>query len=977
MTVYQQILDDTYIPSVESGGRANVGDIAALSDGGYVLTWYNSGYYTDGIYRVRAQVYNSDGSERGETIDIASGDHTLHPVYPSVAAADNGGFAIVWEENIDYIEGYGGTTGIFGRTFDSQGVIQSPVFQVQTNTLGSQQLPQIAALEDGNYAVSWSTEVPNGQILHAQIFTNLGELSGAEIEVASSGQGYHLDSTVSSLTDGGFTIVWRSIFSGTPEEEANSGVRGRVFDADGSARGSDFLLYEASGPSQQKPVVEGLANGNFVAVWFDNNVANELFGQVFSSTGQVIGAVFSPFPGDTSSTSGAAASIVALPDGGFIASRTSAMNSEDSTSEVVARVFNNDGSARSDTFNLAQNPAGHEWGTELAVLNNGALTALWGGQQNDQFQILLHTLSGTANDDAISGTDGAEWLFGDGGNDLLSAGDEDDYLEGGVGDDTLEGGDGQDTAIFNSRTTDAVFSGSHNELTVATEEGVDLLSDIELFRFRGSDGREDDTYSFDDLEQWNWLFQAGDGGETLTGGSGHDTLIGGVGADALSGGLGNDEFHGGAGNDTIDGGTGLVSGSNERDVVVYDSGPSDFLISGDDTTQFIHNDGEVDQITNVEQFQFLHTFIWKSRLFTELGQLIVGTSGDDVLNGESQGDLMQGLAGDDMLFGGSGDNTLVGGRGNDFLGGAWGSQDTAVFDAASTDIHVTYDDLIDRIEITSVDGVDQLESVEIFEFTNATLTYNQILELVGTDQAGTTGNDALEGGAGPDTLAGGDGNDMLRGNAGDDSLQGGPGTDTLIGGDGNDTLLGGEGEGDLRDVIYGGADDDVIQGSHGNDELRGDAGDDSIAGGFGADTVIGGTGNDTLTGSVYADQMFGGAGDDFVNGGFGHDLLNGGSGADRFFHLGIFGHGSDWVQDYNAAEGDILQFGNAAATRSQFQVNTTHTATSAGERSGDDSVEEAFVIYRPTGQIMWALVDGGGQASINLQIGGEVFDLLT
>ncbi|WP_303425850.1 hypothetical protein [Shimia thalassica] len=40
-------------------------------------------------------------------------------------------------------------------------------------------------------------------------------------------------------------------------------------------------------------------------------------------------------------------------------------------------------------------------------------------------------------------------------------------------------------------------------------------------------------------------------------------------------------------------------------------------------------------------------------------------------------------------------------------------------------------------------------------------------------------------------------------------------------------------------------------------------------------------------------------------------------------------------------------------------------------------MEEAFVIYRPTGQIMWALVDGNSQASINLQIGGDVFDLLT
>ncbi|MCV2891208.1 hypothetical protein OE747_23045, partial [Ruegeria sp. XHP0148] len=116
-------------------------------------------------------------------------------------------------------------------------------------------------------------------------------------------------------------------------------------------------------------------------------------------------------------------------------------------------------------------------------------------------------------------------------------------------------------------------------------------------------------------------------------------------------------------------------------------------------------------------------------------------------------------------------------------------------------------------------------------------------------------------------------------------------------------------------------------------------------------------------------------GNDFVNGGFGSDRINGGSGADKFFHIGVFGHGNDWVQDYNAAEGDVLLFGNAAATRGQFQVNFAHTENDVGERSGNDDVQEAFVIYRPTGQIMWALVDGAGQGSINLQIGSDVFDL--
>ena len=238
---------------------------------------------------------------------------------------------------------------------------------------------------------------------------------------------------------------------------------------------------------------------------------------------------------------------------------------------------------------------------------------------------------------------------------------------------------------------------------------------------------------------------------------------------------------------------------------------------------------------------------------------------------------------------------------------------------------------------------------------------------------------------------GGDGHDVLTGNASGNRLLGGGGNDTLRGMDGADTLNGGEGddliqggasEADLRDVIYAGAGNDSVDGGHGNDQIYGQGGNDTLAGGFGADTVEGQDGNDVITGSAYPDFVFGGAGDDFVNGGFGHDLINGGTGGDKFFHVGgtadaMLGHGSDWVQDYNAAEGDVLVFGDSAATAGQFQVNTTHTANrETGERSGDDDVQEAFVIYRPTGQILWALVDGGGQDSINLQIGAEVFDLL-
>jgi Ca2+-binding RTX toxin-like protein len=263
---------------------------------------------------------------------------------------------------------------------------------------------------------------------------------------------------------------------------------------------------------------------------------------------------------------------------------------------------------------------------------------------------------------------------------------------------------------------------------------------------------------------------------------------------------------------------------------------------------------------------------------------------------------------------------------------------------------------------------------------------------------GLAGNDSIMESDGNDIIFGGAGSDTLRGGAGSDSLYGGEGLDKLHGGEGDDFIFGGIAEEeayysgssvpDLRSEITGGAGNDVIFSGQGNDLVFGQDGNDTLIGGRGADTLIGLNDDDIIAGGSGSDFLFGGSGDDFINGGFATDRINGGSGADRFYNLGVQSQDlsvvggirtdvtPDWIQDYNATEGDVLVFGNAGAVESNFQVNFAHTANASGERSGDDAVIEAFVIYRPTGDIVWALVDGGGQAEINIQLGEGVFDLL-
>ncbi|MEQ9696043.1 calcium-binding protein, partial [Shimia sp. SDUM112013] len=636
---------------------------------------------------------------------------------------------------------------------------------------------------------------------------------------------------------------------------------------------------------------------------------------------------------------------------------------------------------------------------------DGADTLL-GGAGNDLLEGGTSNLDGN---DILRGGGGNDYIYGGFGDDSLQGDGGADTLSGGAGHDTVTGGSGDDVAVVDAASSAVSAEDVAGDLLITTQDGTLLIrSDVETVQFT------DTTLSFADalalslnmdlnLQGTNaadtLVGQGGNdtisglaGGDLLQGMGGNDQLFGGEAGDVLEGGDGNDTLIGGQGNDTLDGGAGFdtaLIAADSATVTVTEVG-NDLLVTTENGSSLVRS--------NVESIQFnINTFSFEGlRYLNAVADLdLTGTSGADSLDGDEGNDTLRGLAGNDQLqgldgddlllghgghdrlLGGNGDDRLSGGAGDDTLIGGDGT-DTAVISADSTAVSVS--EVNSGLLVTTADGSHELRNdIEQIMFDDATLTYAELAQLISVADIvamGTAGNDTLDGDEGNDSLSGMEGNDLLRGFAGDDHLDGGNGTDTVVGGEGDDIIFGGTSEIDLRDLVYGGAGNDSIEGGYGNDELRGDGGNDTIAGGFGADTVIGGAGDDLLTGSAWSDVIFGADGDDFVNGGWGHDRVNGGTGADRFFHIGIRDHGSDWIQDYNAAEGDVLHFGIGTARSDQFQINYTHTATAAGERSGDDAIEEAFVIYRPTGQIMWALVDGAGQSAINLQIGSTVYDLM-
>ena len=173
---------------------------------------------------------------------------------------------------------------------------------------------------------------------------------------------------------------------------------------------------------------------------------------------------------------------------------------------------------------------------------------------------------------------------------------------------------------------------------------------------------------------------------------------------------------------------------------------------------------------------------------------------------------------------------------------------------------------------------------------------------------GVDGDDILVNiGSGTSALAGSKGNDYLFNIA--------DGNNLLLGGEGNDTLLNiGSGSNDLRgeagnDVIINySAGTSILQGGTGEDTLvnLGDAA--TLQGGKNDDRLISWNGDDTLVGGQGDDTLIGGSGADLLTGGAGADVLTGGSGADTYVFTAQDWAQGDVITDFNASEGDKIQF---------------------------------------------------------------------
>jgi len=577
---------------------------------------------------------------------------------------------------------------------------------------------------------------------------------------------------------------------------------------------------------------------------------------------------------------------------------------------------------------------------EVSITDGGQASGAFAPNQDIALTSFANTtVSELVLDDLLEGTDGNDLLIGGLGDDTLIGNDGDDFLDGGAGNDTLEGGAGDDLLIGgqgndlinpgdnNPANGDFIDGGAGNDtidfsdivngfvivdyssmsgpVTVDIDgeantgsvakgaQGTDTLINVQnplLAGFVAGGLRvigtaENDVFNLTAGEN-QWLtIRTGGGADTfnisgpgsvqadffgtavtanLEAGTiiqdGDTSVLNGTlwelrtgdAADSIIGTAADESFRPRGGDDTVDGGDGF-------DRLRY----NDFGIEGVNANLAT---GVVTGTANLEDFtDTISNIEW-----------LRGSDTADTLTGDDVANRLEGEAGDDRLAGGLGDDTIEGGDGND----------TAVLGVALADAQAS--DVNGSIQIVSSEGTDIFESIEFFEFSDATVSRADLIDdggIEGDTVLGSDGNDTLEGTVNDDTISGGDGDDAIAAGDGNDSIDGGDGNDNIAASDGNDVVNGdggndsvGGGPGD--DTIDGGSGNDVIGGGLGDDNATGNIGNDIVNGGPGNDFLFGGEGNDTMGGSFGDDTIQGEAGDDSIGGGTGKDILNGNAGND-------------------------------------------------------------------------------------------------
>jgi hypothetical protein len=238
--------------------------VARADDGSFVVVWDHT---QPGLLRndVFARRYSATGVALGTAFQV-NGYATGTQQRPAVGVSPDGSFVVVWEDN-SFRDGT--ALSVFARRVSSDDILLGDDFAVPSYTAGNQEAPDVAAAPDGGFVAVWGTRLIGESYggIGARRFGSDGTPLGTEFKVETYTTETQSTPSVAMDGNGNFVVVWASGGYDPGPDGANSGIAGRMFQADATPLGDEFVVNVITGNHQIWPAVDVNSAGSFVVAW--------------------------------------------------------------------------------------------------------------------------------------------------------------------------------------------------------------------------------------------------------------------------------------------------------------------------------------------------------------------------------------------------------------------------------------------------------------------------------------------------------------------------------------------------------------------------------------------------------------------------------------------------------------------------------------------------------------------------------------
>jgi hypothetical protein len=276
--------EEFQINATSSGNQAEPA-VAMDAAAGFVVAWQGPGLIEEDREDIFARRFDPNGLPVGGEFLVNS--FTIdQQLYPSAAINDNGTFIIVWESNNTPEQG---DKAICGQLYDSNGVEFEAEFFINAESSVCR-YPDVAADANGSFVVVWMDDRSSNSIM-AGLFDPNGAPTMDTFQVSTIRFGSVTRPSVAMDAAGNFVVTW----DGDPNLAGSDDIHARLYDANGTPLGDQFLVNTTTVGAQQYPHVAMNDDGQFVVVWdcrTDPNSDRDIFGRRFDSQGQPIGDEF-------------------------------------------------------------------------------------------------------------------------------------------------------------------------------------------------------------------------------------------------------------------------------------------------------------------------------------------------------------------------------------------------------------------------------------------------------------------------------------------------------------------------------------------------------------------------------------------------------------------------------------------------------------------------------------------------------------